>query len=193
MRGIMVFISAAMIFTFPSCGKQTLGPEAYLKWVSDPANGMVKEKELDPFRLELRYMPTGLRTLREQRDGIESTEEMDDLLEFQLQLGSMNGTEFLRTGISDMQEYHARIEYYLSHVQGDLRLVIANDTLDCVLHHFERTYGVAPYNTLMVAFEGQEPTASDMEFIYDDRVLGIGRTKFTIASRDIAHIPNLRP
>ena len=112
--------------------------------------------------------------------------------EFQLLLGSTQGTEFLRTGISDISQYHRRLEYYTSHVQRDLKLVVGSDTLDCSLSHFERTYGVAPYNTLVLAFDGGQESEEGFSLIYDDRVLGLGRTKFTIDQKDLDRLPTLK-
>ena len=181
------------------CGKKHLAPSDYIRWVTDPANGLVKTKELSAFRFELRYLPSELTIL----NGISSVEltkekvdaalaERGNVHEFQLRLASVEGTEFLRTGISEMTQYHQRLEYYTGHVQNDLKLVVGFDTLDCSLSHFERTYGVAPYNTLILAFEQESKTNDGLSLIYNDRVLGLGTVKFAIDQRDLEKIPELK-
>lgn len=189
---------ALLLMALTACKPGTLPPAQYVQYVRDPANGLRQERTLGDYHLDLQYEPIDYAAL--VRLGTDATSEtlveertqLAGLEYFQLRLGSTEGTEFLRTGIKAMDEYHGRLEYYTSQVQHDIILVTGTDTLPCVLHHFERTYRVSPHATLMLGFESTEADGLDLTLIYDDRALGLGTVKFTISGSSIGRLPQLR-
>lgn len=193
---IIMLLFMTVIF---GCASDSLGPDDLVSFVRDPENGLRQRKEFDLFYLDLQYEPLEYAALiRVGEEGLvngryaEEKSQLTGLQYFQLKLGSVEGKEFLRTGIASMDEYHARLEYYTSHVQDDLMLVSGTDTLPCILHHFERTYKIGPYSTLLIGFEGAEDVKSERTLIYDDRALGIGRVKFTITENSLKRLPGLK-
>jgi hypothetical protein len=44
------------------------------------------------------------------------------------------------------------IKYFSNDMRNDIALIVSNDTLNCTLFHFERTYGVVPYLSFQLGF-----------------------------------------
>lgn len=187
------------VLIIASCGSgKTKSAGEFVKWCDDPGNGLVLKKELGQFSFTLCYTPSEYLAIKELSKGKElnqvymdsALKEYSDLQYFTLRLGSLHGGEFLRQEITKEQDYFDRIYYYNSLVDKDIFLVEGNDTLKCVMHHFERTYSVAPYDNLLLAFEKGKGNAPK-KVVYDDHILGTGPVIITISEEAINNIPHI--
>src|SRR5690606_10624522 len=116
--------------------------------------------------------------------------EIKDFQYYTLKIESLKGTEMMRTNIASEHEYSQRLQYFSDLVQYDLSLEENNDTLTCQLFHFERNYGVAPYNNIVLGFP--KPTQeSTKTLVFNDQILGIGKIKLKIEKENIDNIPNI--
>ena len=101
------------------------------------------------------------------------------------------GENLLSSELDSENEYFERLDYFVTYAQQDIRLIQGKDSLSPALYHFERNYGLAPYNTLLLGFElGEQGAHRDL--IIDDKVLGIGRVKFFFDDSDISNSPKLK-
>ncbi len=91
-----------------------------------------------------------------------------------------------------MVDYQNLVQYFSYDLQNDIQLVQSTDTIKCGLFHFESTYDVAPFNNFLTRFDTTKAYEDDIEFIYDDKLFGIGPVKFTIQKKDLEKITNLK-
>ena len=87
-----------------------------------------------------------------------------------------------------------KLDYFAFNMQNDLSLVAGKDTLACVLHHFERTYNIAPYCDFLIAFELPVKNNSQVEdkiFIFEDKLFKLGTIKLKIKKEDLHKVPTL--
>lgn len=183
------------------CGeRQSLRPADYVHWVEDPSNGLKTEKRIGEYLFVLQYKPLEYLVLKTTKDiNItaarleEEKKEIEELQYYTFQVGEAEGSsDGLTVGASESSEFYGRIQYFTSAVQRDFKLVEGKDTLPCVLHHFERTYGLTPYTSFVLGFpKSRKVSAEDKTFIYEDKVIGSGTIKITIPASCINNIPHL--
>ena len=85
------------------------------------------------------------------------------------------------------------INYYSFYIQNNFKVVLNNDTLPCILSHFEK-YGVLfPFISFVLAFECNtyDINSGDLKFIYDDKILGLNEIILIIKKKNIVNIPAL--
>jgi hypothetical protein len=79
-------------------------------------------------------------------------------------------------------------------MQKDFKLIDGADTLDCVLYHFERVYGLAPYATMVLGFPLSKTRTSDYKnktIGYMDKLFGAGNVYMTVEEEDLNNMPSL--
>lgn len=191
---ILFFLCSTMLF---SCTQKELSVKDYLAWVNNPENGLKVSKEIKDYKIELFYKPAEYIAINEQKTTEIDTalfyqriKEIKDFQYYTLKIESLKGTEMMRTNISSEHEYSQRLQYFSDLVQYDLLLEENNDTLTCQLFHFERNYGVAPYNNIVLGFP--KPTQENAKtLVFNDQILGIGKIKLKIEKENIDNIPNI--
>jgi hypothetical protein len=191
MSGIRVnnLIILLALLTLCSCGKKELEPKAYIAWVENESNGLKISKKLGEYNFTLQYQPSDYFNAKH---GIseEVKSEKDSMQYYTMRIFSEGKGDVLRYGVSD-QEYQDRIQYFSYEFSKDITLIDGKDTLPCILYHFERSYDMAPFNTLVLGFEDRQ-SKQDKVFSFDDKVLGTGKINLIIQSEDIQRIPLLK-
>lgn len=187
-----------LICFFVSCGKRNLAPDEFVRWVEDAGNGLTVSKEFDNAAFQIIYKPTDYIVAKEllnggiKKDEIpERLKDLDGMQYFTLRIKSTESNELLSAEASRENEYYERLEYFMDNVQNDLWLVEDKDTIPCALSHYERNYGLAPYNNFVIAFAKNNDKPNDKIFIYNDRILGTGKVMFKIKAEDINNIPTI--
>jgi len=192
-----------ILMLFASCMESSLmntpiAPVAYIQWVENPNNGLNVSKDIGDFQFQLQYKPYEYLAIRELRKTeIEAADlqakvnKMEDLQYFTFQLGKQNGSDILKSNIGASGDYSKNIEYLSFGLQRDLKLVEGGDTLACVLHHFERSYGITPTAKIVLAFPATT-TPIAKTFIYDDSHFGFGTVKMAISEQALTNIPKIK-
>ncbi|MEM9022090.1 MAG: hypothetical protein AAGB22_00010 [Bacteroidota bacterium] len=180
-----------------ACQQAPLPPNDYVNWVQEAENGLRVGKDLNGYRFELQYRPAELIALQEQGPATdlptftERVEALEGMQYFTLHITPETGG-LLDQDIQSEQEYYTRLDYFNSFMQQDLWLIDGRDTLACKLHHYENTNGLRPDHQFVLAFEqGNSPTTEAKTLLFDDRVLGNGPVRLTIAKNDLLAIPDL--
>ncbi|MBS1635848.1 MAG: hypothetical protein JST26_07975 [Bacteroidetes bacterium] len=182
------------------CQRASLSPAEYMAWVEDKDNGMIANKDLDDFEYSLLYKPLDYVLAKEESSGILKKEQIEQrrnelgaMQYFTLKITAKNAKELLRAGITSEDQYYQRLEYFMSYMQNDTYLIEGKDTLPCLLFHFERNYGLAPYNTFVLGYAGskEKQITNDKVFVYDDKILGTGKVMMTVQAKDIEKAPNI--
>lgn len=199
----------SVFFVWTSCNTGNLEPVAYKNWVENPENGLNVSREAGEFQFTLQYKPLDYVALINQRPEqlnrqgfMKNKEEMKELQYYTLRIDSKTGDEMLRSNLSSADEYFYRVEYFSFHLKKDLYLIDGNDSLPCVLSHFERSYALSPNNNFILAFPLSEKEkvmlakgkayTGEKTLVYDDRYLQTGPVKFTIKKDALSALPQLK-
>ncbi len=191
-----------MLALLASCsGPEKLDPRGYLEWIGASENGLKKEKEFDEVTIGLLYQPAEYQALKERWNGTASDLDtsnwslrvggLNEQLNFHFRIKSNSQVHPLELE-GDRDPYFDRLQYYLTSAQRDFILVVdQQDTLECKLYHYERNYGTAPIMDMQVTFERPAQWGEELQFIYNDPLLGIGKINFTYSQDEITTIPTL--
>lgn len=194
------FLCVAYLVSIIACTKPAaLNVKEYTRWIEQSENGMHTSKKVDDFEFALLYKPVDyllamdLKSRQLSKADIQKKKEsLKGYQYYTFRIRSTKDNEFFRTGITDENQYYERLEYFVSNAQNDIMLVEGTDTIPCAVYHFERNYGVSPYNNIVLSFEERDSTHSkDKVFIYDDKVLGLGKIAIGIQTSDIKDLPKL--
>ena len=206
---VKLFLGGAILFALllNSCAQTPLH-HTYLEWVESEESGLRKSKPIGNYKYSIQYKPWSYIAKRKLRNDNYNVEHlraqitgMSDLQYFTLRIGlrSEQG-DILESGINDRSQYQERIAYLNAHLNQDIFLLEGGDTLSCVLHHFERDFGLTPYINITLGFQINEEEKeavlketrfdySDKVLVFDDRVFGTGMVKLTILKEDLLGIP----
>lgn len=214
MKGVLLIAAVISSVPFKGCGEfKSLKPVQYVKWVEDIDNGLKVEKLIGDYMFAVQYKPLEYCVLKAERNLNISEQEMnakmkeiEGLQYFTFQISTKNGSgELLRSGINDKDEkaeLEKRIDYFSSKMQNDIKLIDGQDTLHCVLFHFERTYNLTPYSNFNLGFEyGSEEKSSgttrapltykSKRLVYNDHAFNAGAVELMIKEENLNKIPNL--
>ncbi len=158
--GLKVKINSllAVILLLASCSGKELGPDEYTRWVENKNNGCISEKSIGGMQFTAMHKPLEYVVLKECGgnmslfDSLKGDFEGMEYYTIKMRAESQN-KDVLLHNIGSEQEYYERINYYTTNAQHDVYLVEAGDTIYCELYHYERSYGVSPYNSMLLGFK----------------------------------------
>lgn len=198
MKSILnILLLATLVIT--SCGKEEMKPSDLIRWVEDGENGMIQRQDFEHYFFEVKYKPLDYVISVEGRtDELSSAkyEELKSQLEglqyVDLNIGPLiQKGNALSGGTQNQEEYFERLDYFVTYANQDIFMVQGQDTLYPKLYHFERNYGLAPKNTLLLGFDQGEANQDRLVCI-DDQVLGVGRVNFLFENEKIKSTPTLK-
>ena len=204
MKACLTNISFVLVVLFlASCSKaKKLSMEEYVKWYQSSDCELRNTKKIGGYSFIAEYRPLDYVVLSELKKNGEITQLLFDSLKrefegmhyFVLKMGTSDpSNDILSFNLNGQQEYYNRVQYFAESAQRDFFLVSNNDTVNCDLYHFERTYNTAPYNNLILGFEKKE--AANIETLklhFDDKILGNGMLIFNYPQHDLVNIPQLK-
>ena len=188
------------LFVLVSCRTRSLPPSGYIRWVRENKALLTERKEIGELFYEAEYTPVDYLVLRDLQDSATITREMferqkknrEELLYFTLRVGmcrKQGDPMYYRS--SGNEEYAMRVKYFSFDMQNDLHLITASDSLNCLLHIFERDYGLSGMLTFNLSFKNTG-VPGDMTLIYDDAVYNHGIVKLTFEKKKLRKIPQIK-
>ncbi len=193
-----------ILLVLAGCGVQQYSPLEYSKWVEDEKNGLRVKRTYEELEFILQYKPTDYIIAQEaksqQIDAASITQrkqELDNSIQFNLIVRSLNPNQTPLQNNADLDGYFSRISYFLSNGDQNFSLKIGEKTVPCTLCHLEQNYGLAPENTLVLAFNHADKNLADemrkhgLAFMYEDEVFDIGLLKIKIDPEQFANIPQM--
>jgi hypothetical protein len=177
-----------------ACTSKRVQPNNYLDWYKQHSDDFVSSKSVGPFGFQLTYLPVEILVLQEYGAEAATSPAWDSLLAdrgdfdyYSLRIVSKeSNTPILKHPAWSIQDYQQRVQYMAFQMQHDIKLLRGSDTSHCALYHFERSYDVTPFTTLMLAFPSGEQTAT---FLYNDQVLGLGPVMMPARKPESQSIP----
>ncbi|MBA4241928.1 MAG: hypothetical protein C0448_14475 [Sphingobacteriaceae bacterium] len=181
-----------------SCEKTKLSPNDYVNWVEDNDNGLNVSKDFKGISFHVLYKPVNYIVAKEfLNGGVKKNEtgkritELGNMQYVTLRINVSNSNEVLGANLKSQNEYYERLEYYMNNIQDDLMLIEDKDTLPCLLSHFERNYGLAPYNDIVLAFGESINKSADKLIVFNDRVFGTGPVMLKINNKNLKNAPSV--
>lgn len=199
-------VPVIILSTAHTCNKPgAAGARDYINWVENPDNGLLVTKKSGSLTYSLQFTPLEYRILKEHADDTltESkltayTNEIKDMQYYTFRIEDEKGGDLLKADATSKEDFSSRLQYFSSDMQKDLFLIEGNDTLSCLLFHFERSYGIDPRSTFVLGFPlgkkdgpGGYPGVSDRTFFFDDHQLGTGPLFLVIHSPNLQQLPHL--
>jgi hypothetical protein len=202
MRNIIIAASLLMMILLSSCrssnvpGKRKLQPADYVQWIESKENGLKVNLEDKPYIYELQYQPIEYLAVMQLRNPQilssalkEEMEKRGDLQYFTLTMRN----EKNRGILSDKDlEIENKSSYLLSGLQKDMMMLSGQDTLRCVMLHFESANNLVPYDLCVLAFEPSVNYKEDIVFLLRTDKYKKGWVRMTIKRKDIKMIPKLK-
>lgn len=172
----------------------------FLSWTANTEHELSKSKELSDITYNLFYMPAQVMAHTELKGTDYTKEELEKasahytaMSYFNFRIGIPKGSgELLKYDLRSAAQYNDRIEYMSFRMQKDIFLVQGKDTLYPGLFHFERIYEVAPYATVMLAFDN-EKFSRDKAFtiVYNDALFHKGYIKYSYRPKQLIDLPSI--
>ncbi len=180
---------------------KVLDPKSYMAWVRDGDNGLKRDKTVGEITFSIQYKPLEyIVCLEEKKDKIaeslvqQKVSELSDMQYFDLSISLNEGRrELLKYQLSSPQQYNERVNYFAFAMQKDIVLVQGDDTLPCVLYHFERAYDVTPSSTFLLGFSlNRHAHFEDKTLILYDKTFDKGTIKIAFDKDEFTKIPRLK-
>lgn len=177
---------------------ETLPAGEFQAWVANPDNSLLKSKEMSDIEFKICYMPKenlAMNELKgEQYTGAqfrEACSHYEAMSYFNFRIGLIKGSgELLKYNLSSAQQYNDRIDYMSFRMQRNIFLVQGKDTLYPGLFHFERIFEVAPYATVMLAFDDKKFDRKEaFTIVYEDNLFHKGYIKYTYGPNQLIDLP----
>lgn len=182
----------------------------YMKWIEDAENGIKVNKTIGNFTYSALYKPYEYLALIDLKKDSPTKQEVNKVINeyndyqyftFRITANDQN-TELLKVNLHSEDDYYSRIEYFSFKMQNDLKLIEGTDTLNCVMFHFERIYGLAPYATFVIGFpltkaeeqnikNGKKIVYNDKTIKFTDNIFGAGNVYINMKAENLNRIPKL--
>lgn len=183
-----------------SCRRNMKAPE-YWAYINNKENGLKKIVKIDGWEFCLQYRPYDYVMLMENKGKLQGYNlekrraELYGTATFNISIKRLdNVITPLRYGITSIEEYNARLNYYLNEASKDIRLIYGVDTLAPASYVFENNYNLTPQETIVVGFylpEGEQYPQKDMRLSFVDRVFKNGIINAGYSGSILKNIPTL--
>jgi hypothetical protein len=180
----------------------------YMKWLNDPANGVVKTKHIGGFDLKVKFLPPSYllhQDISKNIAGI-TPKKKDSLLNvyqhsltFIMTLGpdaaDSNTTSIMYAGVKTYKDYVQRDLILNFDFKEFVHIEVGDKKYKPVLAIMENSYELGLKRNIIIAFVPDDKndnvlfTASDIDFIYDDELFELGLNHFLFRQKDLQSTP----
>ena len=134
-------------------------PEKYISWVQNPENGLKKQIEFQNFVVDVQYKPTDYMLLTNKGADKSDGNALDSMQYYNLSMRVPK--EFCQ-----QMESNQELRDYLSYgFQDDIYIEQSNDSLPCILFHYERTLAMKCVASYVLGFENPSQDVNQKRFI----------------------------
>lgn len=189
-------LALLLLFADLSCRGHRGGPEGLTQFVENPEHGLRKTVTVGPCAFTFQYKPAAyMLSLEHHRHRAAEKgrlRQLDSMAWFNVfvQISGYSQSP-LKYAAKDMDEYRARLNYYLNDAGHDFSLVCGRDTLPVAAYWFEDNQGLTPTATMIVGFRlrNARTVKHDLKIAYYDRVFRCGIIRTIIQVKDINALP----
>ncbi len=195
-----LIVYGLMFFCCFSC-KHSMKAADYIRYINNKENGFKKILQIEGWNFCMQYRPYDYIMLMENKGQLNGYDlekrksELNGTAWFNISIKRIdNSITPLRYGISSIEEYNTRLNYYLNEAEKDITLIYGSDTLRPVSYLFENNYNLSPQETMVVGFylpKGENDPRKNMQLSFIDRVFKNGIIKAEFSEDVLKNIPNL--
>ncbi|MFL5763544.1 MAG: hypothetical protein ACJ77K_06335 [Bacteroidia bacterium] len=172
----------------------------YAAWVQNEENDLVKNKTINDVNYQVAFLPVEFMAYTELKHQEYTEQQFKEtkahyagMSYFKLRIEVKDHTgEILKYELSSAQQYNQRLDYMAFRMQNDLCIVQGKDTLYPGLYHFERSYDLAPFADVMLAFDNQKfHPEEEFTIVYNDQLFNKGYLKYIYHQKQLIDLPNI--
>lgn len=177
-----------------------LGLSDFLSWYKSDEYKLNKIYKVSELEYSMNYVPAECMSFielrREKYDYkrfCEVKENYKGMLYFNLKIEVKEGkNELLKHKLESPQDYAARVKYISFDMQNDIYAIQGKDTIYTGLYQFERIFDVAPYSTVMLAFDGGMLNPNKgLTIVFNDKIFNNGLVKFNYKNEELTDLPTV--
>lgn len=198
--------SLLAVLGFSGCQPSEIkNPKDYFVYLSDPKNGLIKEKSIAGITYRIKYLPTEYLAYNASRNMICSANTRDSLIKsydnsltFLVNIGPAKEEDFdiTRVGVSNYEEFAQRIEEMAFNAQEWMFLKSGDKEYKPLIVRMENINAQDNSRNFMVVFSATSGTnqlrKNDLCFSYQDELFNTGTNKFIFKSKDISALPEFK-
>lgn len=195
MSTIRLFFMSGLFAIVLACNPKSIDSKDYVRYFEDKENGLIISNEVGEIRATLFYKSYEYQFLKQGQNEILSYDmlndiKMDSLQYFTIRIESLIGNDILTVpGI--LNSYYERLEYLKNNVCKDFWIIEGEDTIPCLMSHFEQNYNMVKHiNIEFVAKTNY--IKGNKKVIYNDKVFGLGALTFLFEENALNNIPSLK-
>ena len=197
---IKYIVFGLLVFGFASC-RRSMRTADYARYINNAEHGYKKTTQVDGWEFSMQYRPYDYIMLMENKGdpkgyNIEKRKaELAGTAWFSISIKRIdNSISPLRYGITSVEEYNTRLNYYLNEAAKDIKLIYDADTLQVVSYLFENNYNLTPQETMIAGFylpKGEDYPKKKMQLSFTDHVFKNGIINATYTEEVLKNVPNL--
>ena len=186
------------------CSSDFKTEREFYQWWNDEANGLVKEKEINDFRLIVKYMPPEYLAYNELKGKNYTKAEYDDLYDkykgyrtFLLSIlpaDEQSTQNVLYYNLQSVEEYKQRIMQMNFNPGEFISLKTDCGVYKPVLSTMENVYNIDTKRSLYLVFVDNEEnqgliSANELDFVFEDYIFDTGINHFSFNKNNLDNIP----
>lgn len=152
-------------------------------------SGWVQQKSYNGINYAVKYRPASLIAVNEEEPDsvrVKRQETLNKMYRFNIDIlveGSSQSP--LRYGISGLDEYNARLDYFLNQASKDIWLIDGTDTLRPSAYWFENNHNLTSHETIVLNFDNTNIKSEHIQLAFNDRLFRNGIIKASFQKSDL--------
>ena len=205
----ILLLLLSVIFLTVSCTQKPVSYEEYIKWMSDPENGMVKTHAANGLELKVKLLPKEYQVYQElKNDKNNSSAKRDSLLNyysksltFLMTIGpdenKKNAPDVMMNGVSNYEEFAQKAMTMNFDMAQYITLKTDAGDFKPVLANMENVYGLSKSRNIILVFAPsvEKDTAflhsTQFDLVYEDELFKVGINHFVFKADEIEKRPTL--
>jgi len=183
-----------------------LNPKAYMAFLNNSDNGLIKEKTVAGVKFKIKYLPSEFISYNLLKNQAADTEIKDSVIKsyqnsltFLLNIGPADNEKFdiTRVDIADYSAFADRIEEMAFQTQNYISLACGDSIYKPAITRMENINSPEKSRNFIVVFNSEKGgnrdlRKHDMSFIYRDEMFNTGVNKFVFHASDINALPEFK-
>lgn len=187
-----------LLLLFIGCATRDLTPDALNKYVLNPDNGLIRQAEINSYKIVVYNKPTDLWVQQEIEGEAISPLKIDSLQKkydqyyyFILDL-SLNDKEALRVN-GEMEQFSTMVQTLSFRMNNYVSMTTAaKDTIPVADFILNRTYGLSHATSLLFIFDRKRSNGAEwVQFNLNEFGLGVGDQRFRFSTEDLKNVPRI--
>ncbi|MBL7705489.1 MAG: hypothetical protein JNM21_08050 [Taibaiella sp.] len=189
MKRLMNLLLPGLLFLFSCDGVQEFSAAELDAYAGSEASGWVQRKSYNGINYVIKYRPVSLIALHEEESDsarAKRQEALKKMYRFNIDIQvEGSGQSPLRHGISGLEEYNARLDYFLNQASKDIWLIDGNDTLRPAAYWFENNHNLTSHETIVLNFDNTQIKNKEIQLAFNDRLFRNGIIKASFQKNDL--------